>query len=658
MSRPTGSTPPGLLPKSDKSLEHLKRFFNQAHLDKSLLAQLTRLTKPNCGCAQATSCMREILKRVDRSSSGKAPTADAQLNYVRSIKVLLERSAPVLFDREFGQELVTQMVVVRETESTSGLTHPFDLTRSLRLLYSLTVYFKKTLPTDEVMDYLVGILAHQPVMLEDSASAKGSHTSLNGSEQDPLTVQELALYILCWLMGGSNGLSDGDIQTQSRPVTRVSVTQFGGSEANLNERAADLLPLLSELCCNGMTFDFPPVPCCSGSGTQPKTLPTDEVMDYLVGILAHQPVMLEDSASAKGSHTSLNGSEQDPLTVQELALYILCWLMGGSNGLSDGDIQTQSRPVTRVSVTQFGGSEANLNERAADLLPLLSELCCNGMTFDFPPVPCSSGSGTQPVVPHTGARLNKAKTARGVPKQNTDSSSDASPISTDLYMAGLAWRRERRRAKLATQILLCMRKLAFRFRVNAYKASSLQPCVKLRRIDSVDEVDLDAGSVDAVDTTTSGDMGVPSPLERAIQSALDKVVENCLSCPTHSGNYVTCLTTLSRIALQLPLVYNREFKRLITKTLVQHVLARDEFLSSNFNDSVDGDTGVLNPPHSGEAHSEVGGNISVPEPKVSSDWLHDGHIPLLTRIKVRFSPSFSTSRSCWLFHDSSAWQLC
>lgn len=67
------------------------------------------------------------------------------MNYARCVKFLLERSAPVLFDKVLGQELLTQLVFIREAARSTTDVCRVDVTRGLRLLWGLAVYFKVSL---------------------------------------------------------------------------------------------------------------------------------------------------------------------------------------------------------------------------------------------------------------------------------------------------------------------------------------------------------------------------------------------------------------------------------------------------------------------------------------------------------------------------------
>ncbi|VDQ06154.1 unnamed protein product [Trichobilharzia regenti] len=115
----------GLIPKTEKSVEHLKRFFNQTHTDKDL----RRLLK-------------EILRKIGKTTGAVNTASDNQTNYSRVVKMLLERCAPVLFDKEFGKELMSQLMVDNQSSSAFGTTESISVARSLRLLLAVSVYFK------------------------------------------------------------------------------------------------------------------------------------------------------------------------------------------------------------------------------------------------------------------------------------------------------------------------------------------------------------------------------------------------------------------------------------------------------------------------------------------------------------------------------------
>ncbi|CAL8070083.1 unnamed protein product [Calicophoron daubneyi] len=487
-----------LLPKSEKSLEHLKRFFNVVHTDKALGNQLAKLTKPFCSCSQATSVMRELLKRVT-PVQGSANASENQLSYARCVKILLERSAPVLFDREFGQEVLTQLVVLRETGSLSEASGPMSIVCALRLLWALSVYFRKILPVDEVVDYVVTVL----------------------SEESNSTIDAL------------------------KPVDISSV---------------------------------------------PSTT-----------------------------------RDPDPPTAQELCLNILCCILGGSNSSVDSDLTAQQIGPLNVN-GYFTGSETQLTERSVLLFPILKRFCCTGLTQKFPPAPISLSY--TPIKPLSASNLGRTarnkvgKSAKG-PNKRTELSATS---NRHVYLCGLAWRLERRRAKLATRVLLCLYNAARRFR-----SSPKVPTAEVR-INNAEEESEKSQTGD--DESESG-----ANLEKKVKRVLDEIVETCLSCKVDSANYVTCLTTLSRIALQLPGVYNRELKRFMTKTLVQNVLAREDEESSQSD--LD-----FNPPSTTSGKKNIRKANTAPSPanlqpsyaKSNATglrtWLEDGYISQATRAKI------------------------
>ncbi|VDO58107.1 unnamed protein product [Schistosoma margrebowiei] len=182
-----------LIPKSEKSVEHLKRFFNQVHTDKTLWNHLVKLTKPQTACAQATTALRDILKKIGTTAENPNSVNDNQTNYARVVKILLERCAPVLFDRNFGMELVNQLYIIKKTGCLSGTAGRMNVTRSLRLLLAVSVYFKEILPLNKVMDYLLCILSDEnsSVLNDENVSSSANSNSYN----DSYTLQEIALSV-------------------------------------------------------------------------------------------------------------------------------------------------------------------------------------------------------------------------------------------------------------------------------------------------------------------------------------------------------------------------------------------------------------------------------------------------------------------------------
>ncbi|VEL16601.1 unnamed protein product, partial [Protopolystoma xenopodis] len=202
---------------------------------------------------------REILRRINHStgsitnpgaetSSSSAHTGEAAAAYLHVVKLLLERSAPVLFDSEFGSHLLMHLVVAHDLEASrtgvrvkdhlakvqpptrkslnssnwianAGQTLP--TLRGLRLLLPLTLFFRvnpifqlefcfyftfsypddvwkpfengqmeETLPCDELIDYLINLLIE---------TAKDQHVDSYEIEidqpDDAHTVVELTLKV-------------------------------------------------------------------------------------------------------------------------------------------------------------------------------------------------------------------------------------------------------------------------------------------------------------------------------------------------------------------------------------------------------------------------------------------------------------------------------
>ncbi|KAF7246421.1 hypothetical protein EG68_09984 [Paragonimus skrjabini miyazakii] len=260
------------------------------------------------------------------------------------------------------------------------------------------------------------------------------------------------------------------------------------------------------------------------------------------------------------------------------------------------------------------------------------------MTLRFPPLPCSldshltsaSGSGRP-----ANTKGNRGGTKRAADQPLTPPLiSENDKLSDDVYLAGLAWRRERRRAKLATQVVLCMLKVAQRFRQNSTKSYSPPSTAAVRVTSPVrrDDVDLDAEGTKCGGTNKNDVTTEPSLLELKIREALDSIVQTCLACSMDSPDYIACLTSLSRVALQLPGIYNREFKKLMTKSLVQHVLTRDSDTDNSPNNAT-ADNGN-NPDKKQTSKTAKMASVGNLSPVSAADWLPDGYIPQTTRAKL------------------------
>ncbi|CAI2728920.1 unnamed protein product [Schistosoma spindalis] len=464
-----------LIPKSEKSVEHLKRFFNQVHTDKTLWNHLVKLTKPQTACAQATTALRDILKKIGTAAENPNSVNDNQTNYARVVKILLERCAPVLFDRNFGMELVNQLYIIKKTGCLSGTAGRMNVTRSLRLLLAVSVYFKEILPSNKVMDYLLCILSDEnSSVLNDDNDENVSSSANSDSYDDSYTLQEIALSILCCILGGgpSGTFSNTDL---TEPLQNIADKQNLSIYAQLTERSDELLPILRRFCCTGIV-----------------------------------PISLESC---------------------------------------------QNRETAEKSI-----------------------------------------------------KNNRKTTKHGVkiPSPNL--------ITEAVSNSGVVWRRERRRSKLSIRILFCLCNVV-RHLLNSKSKSE------------TNNIDLDEESTISVNDDLTDELKRLSALKSKINEILNDIVQVCISCPILSNDYISCLTSLSHIALLFPDVYNEDIKNFITKSLVQQVLTFEP--DDLPNQEQEKDKTPIN-----SVTSKNLSNQSKTECNALSSWSPDSLISNLTRAKI------------------------
>ncbi|KAK2179962.1 hypothetical protein NP493_464g01004, partial [Ridgeia piscesae] len=87
------------LPDPVKAQEHMRRFSKMIQDDGRVRTQLTKLLSTDCTCKRAEECVKEIMKKV-----GNPVPSNVMYN---TVKVLLERIAPVMIDSIAIQDLVT-----------------------------------------------------------------------------------------------------------------------------------------------------------------------------------------------------------------------------------------------------------------------------------------------------------------------------------------------------------------------------------------------------------------------------------------------------------------------------------------------------------------------------------------------------------------------
>ncbi|TPP58251.1 hypothetical protein FGIG_12287 [Fasciola gigantica] len=151
-----------------------------------------------------------------------------------------------------------------------------------------------------------------------------------------------------------------------------------------------------------------PFPCLQ------KILPVDEVLDYLITILQESQ---DDTPDTSVPVNVPNGptSEPDTPAIQELALNILCCVLDGSSSSVSADPDgSRDSPVVSnalLSEAHFPGSESHLLIRSDQILPMLREFCCHGLTRACPPTPLPSGS-IHPTQPNGNPISNTNRTSR------------------------------------------------------------------------------------------------------------------------------------------------------------------------------------------------------------------------------------------------------
>ncbi|EUB60048.1 Sister chromatid cohesion protein PDS5 B [Echinococcus granulosus] len=532
-----------LLPKAEKAIDHLKKFFNAVHSDRALRTSCCQLFHPNCSSKAAAQCMHDVLKRI-ASQSGSGGGGGEVAQYEHTVKLLVERCASVLFDEAFGQELLTRLVVSMETGSSQNSIREEvvgqELVRDLRILLALSVYHKDTLPADDMFQYINSVLdTHRSILVPDVPVE-------STSTEDPSTPIELCLQVLCCLLGGG-------------PI--YGPKDAGGSGATLEQHEANF-------------------------------------------------------------QASLEGAEASAST----------------------EVEKRHKGVKSVAkrfrgVGLYSGSEEQLCEQTLHILPLLATFCTSGLTAAYPPVPIvDSHKSTTPTT--------KAKRQRRGEKESAVDEATEEPVTVG--QAGLAWRREKRRAKLSVRVL---RQLLSVVHALAGKhstfpkgpVSTLEAARQESDVNDEEEEEMENKKA-KTSTTTEGDGTVLAEegedldsvcseaprmanLEVKIQQTLDDIVKTCLACEITSSDYIACLTTLSHVGLLFPGVYNPQLKPLMTGHLIPNLLTKDGDTEASTTSKAAKRSGRKQ-----KAQTETENNSK--EDAKPSDWTPDGNLPLLTRAKI------------------------
>ncbi|VDM31355.1 unnamed protein product [Hydatigera taeniaeformis] len=532
-----------LLPKGEKAIDHLKKFFNAVHSDRPLRTSCCQLFHPNCSSKLAAQCMHDVLKRIT-SQSGSGGGGGEIAQYEHTVKLLVERCASVLFDEAFGQELLTRLVVSMETGSSQNSVKEEvigqELVRDLRILLALSVYHKDTLPADDMFQYINGVLdAHRSTLVPDVPAE-------STSTEDPSSPVELCLQVLCCLLGGG-------------PI--YGPKDAGGSGASLEQQVVNFQTSLEDA---------------------------------------------EASASTEGEKRHKG-----------------------------------AKPATKRSRSAslfYSGSGEQLYEQTLQILPFLYNFCTSGLTAAYPPIPIADSHKFTPPA--------KAKRQRRGEKDPTVD--EATEDLVTVGQAGLAWRREKRRAKLSVRVLRQLLSVVHAL-AGMHSTFPKGPVSSLdtprQDSDVNEEEEEEIENKTKTITTTESDGALLAEecendldsvcseaprmanLEVKIQQTLDDIVKTCLACEITSSDYIACLTTLSHVGLLFPGVYNRQLKPLMTGHLIPNLLTKD------------GDTETQTTTRTGKRggrrqKAPIETENSSKEGAQPSDWTLDGNLSLLTRAKI------------------------
>eukprot|EP00108_Taenia_solium_P010847 TsM_000254000 transcript=TsM_000254000 gene=TsM_000254000 len=535
-----------LLPKAEKAIDHLKKFFNAVHSDRPLRTSCCQLFHPNCSSKVAAQCMHDVLKRIASQSGGGGGGGGGEVaQYEHTVKLLVERCASVLFDEAFGQELLTRLVVSMETGSSQNSVNEEvvgqELVRDLRILLALSVYHKDTLPADDMFQYINSVLdAHRSTFVPDIPVE-------SPSTEDPSSPVELCLQVLCCLLGGG-------------PI--YGPKDAGGSGATLEQHVVSFQASLEDT---------------------------------------------EASASTEGEkrHKGVKFATKRPRGV---SLF-------------------------------YSGSGDQLREQTLQILPLLTTFCTSGLTAAYPSIPI--------VDSHKCTPPTKAKRQRRGEKESV--MDEATEEIVTVGQAGLAWRREKRRAKLSVrvlrQLLSVVHALAGKHSTFPKGPVSILDAVRQESDVNEEEDEEEIENKTKVTSTAEGDgTGLAGEgendldsvcseaprmanLEVKIQQTLDDIVKTCLACDITSSDYITCLTTLSHVGLLFPGVYNRQLKPLMTGHLIPNLLTKDGDTEASTTTKA-----VKRGGRRQKAQTETESNGK--EGSQPSDWTVDGNLSLLTRAKI------------------------
>ncbi|XP_062616219.1 sister chromatid cohesion protein PDS5 homolog B-like [Saccostrea cucullata] len=149
------------LPETHKATDHMKKFAMLVKEDKRMRQFLKTLLGPDCTSQKAQDLVKEVLKKLGGPGPGQHNL------FYNSIKSLLERVAPVMFDAA-----AIEMLVKHVDETVRGLgiiTDGIDAAaeKGVRLLVALSSVYPHYFKTEETYELLLSFLKHDDEAVAD-----------------------------------------------------------------------------------------------------------------------------------------------------------------------------------------------------------------------------------------------------------------------------------------------------------------------------------------------------------------------------------------------------------------------------------------------------------------------------------------------------------
>ncbi|XP_069130479.1 sister chromatid cohesion protein PDS5 homolog A-like [Argopecten irradians] len=149
------------LPESGKSSDHLKKLCQMLKEDKRMRQYMKLLVGEDCTCKRAQELVREVLKKLGSPAPGQ------QNQFYNTVKLLLERVAPVMIDASSINMLVKH---VDETVRglgiiTEGIEDAAE--KGVRLLTALSTVYPYYFKDEETYQELLTFLKHEDEAVSD-----------------------------------------------------------------------------------------------------------------------------------------------------------------------------------------------------------------------------------------------------------------------------------------------------------------------------------------------------------------------------------------------------------------------------------------------------------------------------------------------------------